>query len=106
MNTSTKNLLVTTVAAFAALVASTWALAGAVHAVRVPGESLDNGLGDLPHYTQWVDKSGADPMGSRVLGESLDNGLGALPPYAQWWDKTGRDPMGISSAALAPAARR
>lgn len=106
MNTPIKHRLAITVAAFATLVASTWVLAGTPQTLHVAGESLDDGLGALPPYAQWVDKSGADPMGSRVPGESLDSGLGALPPYAQWWDKTGRDPMGISSAALVPTGRR
>ena len=26
--------------------------------VQVAGEKLDNGLGDLPHYRDWADKSG------------------------------------------------
>ena len=81
-------------------------LASTAYATRVEGESLDSGLGALPHYSTWLDKTGAAPMSHRVPGESLDNGLGALPPYAQWWDKTGRDPMGVSSAKLAAAAGR
>jgi hypothetical protein len=61
----------------------------------VSGQKLDNGLGSLPHYSKWLDKSGRDPMGHRVLGESLDDGLGELPHYSKWADRSGRDPMGI-----------
>jgi len=58
------------------------------------GQKIDSGLGDLPHYSQWVDKTGRDPMGTRVIGESLDNGVGELPHYSKWVDKTGRNPLG------------
>jgi hypothetical protein len=57
------------------------------------GQKLDSGLGDLPHYSKWVDKTGKDPLGRRVIGESLDDGLGELPHYSKWLDKTGKDPM-------------
>jgi hypothetical protein len=66
----------------------------------VAGQKLDSGLGSLPHYSKWVDKSGADPIGARVLGESIDNGLGDLPHYSQWRDRTGRDPMGLERTAF------
>jgi hypothetical protein len=66
----------------------------------VAGQKLDSGLGSLPHYSKWVDKSGADPVGARVLGESLDNGLGDLPHYSQWRDRSGRDPMGLERTAF------
>lgn len=62
----------------------------------VPGQKLDSGLGDLPHYTKWADPTGRQPMSYRVLGESLDNGLGELPHYSKWVDPTGRDPLGLN----------
>ncbi|MCW5631742.1 MAG: hypothetical protein KIT17_00245 [Rubrivivax sp.] len=71
----------------------------------LPGEKLDSGLGDLPHYRHWVDKTGRAPMGSHVAGESLDNGLGSLPHYRHWVDKSGRDPMGERAEHLAQAPR-
>jgi hypothetical protein len=71
----------------------------------VAGEKLDSGLGDLPHYSKWEDRSGRRPMGNRVLGESLDDGLGELPHYSQWVDPTGRDPMGRTLAGRKLAAR-
>jgi hypothetical protein len=68
--------------------------------VAVSGQKIDSGLGGLPPYSQWLDKSGRDPMGTRVVGESLDNGLGELPHYSQWTDRTGRDPMAGTVTAL------
>jgi hypothetical protein len=38
---------------------------------RVIGESLDDGLGDLPHYSQWVDPTGRDPLGRALAGRKL-----------------------------------
>lgn len=66
-----------------------------------PGQKVDSGLGSLPHYSLWKDKSGRNPMGNAVIGESLDDGLGSLPHYSQWKDKSGRDPMGLEAARLA-----
>ncbi len=39
-------------------------------AAPVVGERLDNGLGDLPHYREWKDKTGRDPMGRQQLGHT------------------------------------
>ncbi len=52
----------------------------------VPGEKLDSGLGDLPHYRDWPAsmKAPAPAVVGRinpVPGEKLDSGLGDLPPY-------------------------
>lgn len=71
----------------------------------VPGQKVDNGLGDLPHYSKWVDRSGRNPVGNRVLGESLDSGLGDLPHYSKWVDPTGRDPLGRDATRVAVAKR-
>ena len=68
----------------------------------VIGEQLDSGLGELPPYASWDDKTGRMPVRHRVAGESLDDGLGELPHYSKWIDRTGRDPMrrGTLSAQL------
>jgi hypothetical protein len=81
------------------------AVAGAAFAAgpapKVPGAKLDSGLGDLPHYRHWVDKTGKQPMGVAVVGESQDSGLGSLPHYSRWIDKTGKDAMGERRVAQA-----
>ena len=71
----------------------------------IPGQKLDSGLGGLPHYAQWADPSGRDPMDHHVRGESLDDGLGELPHYSQWVDPTGRDPLGPMGTGVADAER-
>jgi len=73
--------------------------------VNVPGQKLDSGLGNLPHYSTWVDRSGRYPLGYHVAGESLDSGLGELPHYSKWVDPTGRDPMGRARQMLAGTRR-
>jgi hypothetical protein len=60
--------------------------------VRVAGEKLDSGLGELPHYSKW---------GTKVAGEKLDSGLGELPHYSKWADPTGKNPL----HAAAPVQR-
>jgi hypothetical protein len=82
------------------------ALSGAAFAAGpaptpVAGAKIDSGLGDLPHYRHWVDKTGKHPMGTAVLGESQDSGLGDLPHYSRWIDKSGKDPMGERRVAAA-----
>jgi hypothetical protein len=32
---------------------------------HVPGEKIDSGLGDLPHYRDWKDPTGKAPMGKK-----------------------------------------
>jgi hypothetical protein len=57
-----------------AMVAAMSALAACAADTRVPGESLDSGLGELSaDYTGWEFM----PAGS-LRGESLDSGLGEL----------------------------
>lgn len=82
------------------------AIALSAQAAAIEGEKLDSGLGELPPYSQWLDKSGREPLSARVAGESLDDGLGELPPYSMWLDKTGRDPMRRAAAKVAVADRR
>jgi hypothetical protein len=90
---STRSLMLVLATTAVSLIAAT--------AAATEGQKLDNGLGDLPPYSQWQDKSGRAPVGARVAGESLDNGLGELPHYAQWLDKTGREPMGRGAQQVA-----
>lgn len=72
----------------------------------VSGQKLDSGLGSLPHYSQWADRSGRGVHSSTtVIGESLDDGLGNLPHYAKWIDRSGRDPMGVNAVLLSSAQR-
>ena len=58
--------------------AATESVTGSRH---VPGYSIDSGLGELPHYSQWLDPTGKTPMSYRVAGEKLDSGLGSLPLF-------------------------
>jgi len=61
----------------------------------VVGEKIDSGLGSLPHYSRWADRSGRVVIRvTAVPGESLDDGLGELPHYRQWADRSGKRPMG------------
>jgi hypothetical protein len=85
------------------LVAFGPAQADPAHAV--PGQKLDSGLGELPHYSKWLDKSGRNPLGNAVPGESLDSGLGDLPHYRFWVDPTGKDPLGRQMARTTVARR-
>ena len=48
----------------------------------VKGQKIDSGLGDLPHYRFWTDKSGKNPTLARIAGEKLDSGLGDIVPYS------------------------
>jgi len=53
-----------------AVVVSTGAL-GACQSVPadLPAAKVDNGLGDLPHYRDWIDPTGRAPM-QRVMSAS------------------------------------
>lgn len=55
----------------------------------VPGQKLDSGLGDLPHYSKWASANGRVAVRLQVPGESLDSGLGELPHYSKWSDLNG-----------------
>jgi hypothetical protein len=73
------------------------ALAGDTPAARAlaAGQKLDSGLGDLPHYRFWADKSGRNVTAQRVVGEKVDSGLGDIVPFS-----LGKDglPKGIEVA--------
>ena len=61
---------------------------------EVPGQKIDSGLGDLPHYRTWADPSGKTPMQAPlVVGQKIDSGLGDLPHYRYWTDPTGKMPV-------------
>lgn len=91
---NTMKRLATMAAGAALMLALAPAIAQAPKAHAVIGEKQDSGLGDLPPYASWDDKSGRVPVRHRVAGESLDDGLGELPHYSKWLDRSGRDPMG------------
>jgi hypothetical protein len=91
------------------VLASTPTLAGeaASTAAQVPGQKIDSGLGELPHYSQWADPTGKNPLrrtasapasATPVAGEKKDSGLGDLPHYSQWADKTGRQAVQLAQA--------
>jgi hypothetical protein len=47
--------------------------------IPTPAASIDDGLGSLPHYSQW-----REPWLYAMPAEKVDSGLGSLPPYAEW----------------------
>ncbi len=71
-------------ALFACGLASTSVLADSAGRSQnsVAGQKLDSGLGDLPHYRFWTDKSGKKPTATQVAGEKLDSGLGDIAPFS------------------------
>ncbi len=56
--TKLTTLIVSAACAATTLFAATAMAADKRAPVQVAGEKLDNGLGDLPHYRDWADKSG------------------------------------------------
>ena len=73
--------------AAATIFASAIASAANPASVRIQGEKLDTGLGELPHYREWAQYPhlrGMTAVVNRVQGEKLDSGLGELPPYREW----------------------
>jgi hypothetical protein len=40
--------------------------------VQVVGEKVDSGLGDLPHYSQWADPSGKNPVQAKASASRGD----------------------------------
>ena len=110
MNTLTSRFVAAALVAAMAGLASTPTLAADASSAtaQLPGQKIDSGLGDLPHYSQWADPTGKNPL-HRVAavpsakvhldGEKVDSGLGDLPPYSQWADKSGRQqPVLLSQA--------
>jgi hypothetical protein len=83
--------------AIGVLTMSACASLDAGHASVMPAAKVDSGLGDLPHYRNWVDPTGRAPMGhlltaSVVPADKVDSGLGELPHYRDWVDASGRTP--------------
>ena len=72
--------------------------------VQVQGEKIDSGLGELPHYSQWADPTGKQPLRrasaakATLVGEKKDSGLGELPHYRYWADVSGRQAVQVSQA--------
>ena len=48
----------------------------------VVGQKIDSGVGNLPHYRSWADKSGKNVVETRVAGEKIDSGLGDIAPFS------------------------
>ena len=67
---------------------------GCASASEDPAAKIDNGLGDLPPYSEWKHHPelerfdhpdrGAQAVRHPVRGEKLDSGLGDLPRYSEW----------------------
>ena len=66
------------------------AFATAGDAPGLAGQKLDSGLGTLPHYSLWGDRTGGSMVADESAGQKLDSGLGELPHYNQWTDRSGR----------------
>ena len=98
MDRSLKRLVVA-VAVFLAAMASSAAVE-ARNPNQVPGEKLDSGLGELPHYRDWGRYAGTSNLVAHVNhvpGEKLDSGLGELKHYRYWIDDTGRTLPAVAS---------
>jgi hypothetical protein len=81
--------------AIGVLTMSACASLDAGHARVAPAAKVDSGLGDLPHYRNWVDPTGRAPMGPMVTASvvpagKVDSGLGEMPHYRHWVDPSGR----------------
>lgn len=109
MNKFTSLSMATALVAALGTLCSTGAAAGdaASAAVVLPAQKIDSGLGELPHYSQWADPTGKNPLrraagasGARVqvAGEKRDSGLGELPHFSLWADMTGRRAVQVSKA--------
>ena len=109
MNKLTSLKMAAALATALGILAGTPALAGdaIATAAQVPGQKIDSGLGELPHYSQWADPTGKNPLRRsaeaprakvQVLGEKKDSGLGDLPHYSQWADKYDQQVVRVSQA--------
>jgi hypothetical protein len=56
--------------ACAVLMAAGVAFAAGAVSKPVAGAKIDGGLGDLPHCSRWVDKTGKDPLGERRVAQA------------------------------------
>jgi hypothetical protein len=57
----------------AALFSTSTLAAEAVAApLKVSGEKVDSGLGDLPHYSQWADPTGKNPVPTKASAKRGD----------------------------------
>ena len=59
---------------------------GSANASEDPAAKVDNGLGDLPPYSQWKHHPELARFVVRdpLPGQKLDSGLGELPQYSEW----------------------
>ena len=73
----TGRVLIGVVAALGFAVSAGGALADGT--VPTPAAKIDDGLGTLPHYSQW-----REPWAYATPAEKVDSGLGSLPHYSQW----------------------
>lgn len=84
-------------AIFLSLFCATAAEAGRVKQktvmVQVAGQSLDDGVGDLPHYAHWSDPSGKTRV--NIPGETLDSGLGA---FVEQLEREFNEPLQVGTA--------
>lgn len=51
----------------------------ATASVQVAGEKVDSGLGELPHYSKWTDRTGKNPMQSKASAQRDDQQAQRLP---------------------------
>lgn len=68
--------------------------------VQIAGQSLDDGVGELPHYAHWADPSGKTRI--NIPGETLDSGLGA---FVEQLEREFNEPLQVGTATK-PTPRR
>jgi hypothetical protein len=71
--------------------------------IQIPGQSLDDGLGDLPHYAHWADPTGRMSPRINIPGETLDSGLGA---FVDQLEREFNEPMQVGTAPANKSATR
>ena len=57
---------------FASLSTVAVAAEPAVASVKVSGEKVDSGLGELPHYSKWADPTGKNPAQRKAVAKGDD----------------------------------
>jgi hypothetical protein len=69
--------------------------------VQIAGQSLDDGVGDLPHYAHWSDPSGKTRV--NIPGETLDSGLGA---FVEQLEREFNEPLQVGTATKQAPRRK
>lgn len=69
--------------------------------VQIAGQSLDDGVGDLPHYAHWSDPSGRTRV--NIPGETLDSGLGA---FVEQLEREFNEPLQVGTATKQAPRRK